>query len=398
LTAPPLAPRFSSLSPPVARLVRSISDIAPEDWDACANPPALPFNPFLSHAFLKALEDSGSVSPQTGWAPHHLVLESAAGDVLGVAPMYLKGHSQGEYVFDHGWADAFERAGGRYYPKLQIAVPFTPATGRRLLARGGPDAQTERLLAAAAAQIARQSHISSVHVTFATEQEWRELGEAGYLQRTDRQFHWRNAGYASFEEFLATLSSRKRKDVRKERAGALKNGIGIEWVTGADLTEDHWDAFFTFYMDTGSRKWGRPYLTRSFFSLIGETMPEHILLIMARREGDYIAGALNFIGGETLYGRYWGCTEEHRFLHFEACYYQAIDFAIARGLKTVEAGAQGAHKIARGYAPCPTWSAHWIADAGFREAVADYLERERAAVEQDSAELKLHLPFRKAGH
>ena len=266
-----------------------------------------------------------------------------------------------------------------------------------MLARGGPDADTEGLLAAAAAQIARQSGISSVHITFATEREWRQLGGCGYLQRTDQQFHWRNMGYESFDKFLATLSSRKRKAIRRERAGALESGIEIEWITGVELTQAHWDAFFAFYMDTGSRKWGRPYLTRAFFSLIGEAMPEHILLVMCRREGRYIAGALNFIGGGTLYGRYWGCTEEHRFLHFEVCYYQAIDFAIARGLKTVEAGAQGAHKIARGYAPSPTWSAHWIADPGFREAVADYLERECKALEEDSAGLAEHLPFKRSG-
>ncbi|MFP4004254.1 MAG: GNAT family N-acetyltransferase [Alphaproteobacteria bacterium] len=395
MTKPPLASRSSPLSPHRARLVRSISGIAAEDWDACANPQGLPFDPFLSHAFLKALEDSGSVAAETGWAPHHLVLEDAQGGVLGVAPMYLKGHSQGEYVFDYGWADAYERAGGRYYPKLQIAVPFTPAAGRRLLARGGPDPDRERLLGAAAAQIAAQSSISSVHVTFATEAEWRALGDAGYLQRTDRQFHWRNEGYDSFDEFLAGLSSRKRKTIRRERAGALENGIEIEWITGSGLTEAHWDAFFEFYMDTGARKWGRPYLNREFFSLVSEAMAENILLVMCRREGRYIAGALNFIGGDTLYGRYWGCTEDHRFLHFETCYYQAMDFAIARGLKRVEAGAQGAHKVARGYAPCPTWSAHWIADPGFRDAVADYLERERQAVAEDSAELAAHLPFRR---
>jgi uncharacterized protein len=312
-------------------------------------------------------------------------------------PCYLKGHSRGEYVFDAGWAEAYERAGGRYYPKLQASVPFTPATGRRLLVKPGETSgAAQAALVQGAAQVALKLGVSSLHVTFCPEDEWALMGEAGYLQRTDTQFHFDNEGYASFEDFLAALSSRKRKVIRRERREALEGrGITIKRLTGADLTEEVWDAFFAFYMDTGSRKWGRPYLTRSFFSLIGRRMADRILLLMAEREGRYIAGAINFIGADVLYGRHWGAVEEHPFLHFEVCYYQAIDFAIERGLKRVEAGAQGEHKLARGYMPTPTYSVHWIADPGFRKAVARYLVDERAYMDQQRAALAEYGPYRK---
>jgi predicted N-acyltransferase len=315
------------------------------------------------------------------------------GATLGVVPMYLKGHSQGEYVFDHSWADAWRRAGGAYYPKLQASVPFTPATGRRVLSRDG-DPEVERMLLGACTQVADQIEVSSLHMTFMPEPQWRLAGELGYLQRLDQQYHWHNRGYATFDEFLGELASKKRKNLKRERREAYAADVTIEWVTGSDLTESHWDAFYRFYQDTGSRKWGSPYLTRDFFSRIGAALADHILLIMCRRDGRYIAGALNFIGGDALYGRNWGCVEDHRFLHFETCYYQAIDFAIERGLKRVEAGAQGQHKIARGYLPEPTYSAHWIRDKGFRQAVARYLDEERTQVRQDITWLEDHGPFR----
>ena len=379
------------------RVVHDLGEVDAALWDACAVPESEPRNPFLSHAFLKTLEESRSATRETGWMPYHLILENDAGDMLGCAPMYLKSHSRGEYVFDYGWADAFERAGGRYYPKLQASVPFTPATGRRLLAPPGPDrAEREDQLLAGMIEIARRLDVSSVHLTFLPEDQWHRLGEHGLLLRTDQQFHWENHGYADFQAFLDDLASRKRKNLRKEREKSLENGIEIDWITGSDLTEDHWDAFYGFYMDTGARKWGTPYLTRSFFSLIGERMADETLLVMAKREGRYIAGALNFIGGDTLFGRNWGCIEDHPFLHFECCYYQAIDFAIDRGLKRVEAGAQGAHKLARGYLPAKTYSAHYIAHAGFREAVENYLERERHYIDQDVEALSEHSPFRKS--
>ena len=381
-----------NLSARTAKILNSIDEIDAATWDAHANPPGVAFNPFLTHRFFKALEDSGSAAAASGWQPCHVQVEDHDG-TLGVVPMYLKGHSQGEYVFDYSWADAWQRAGGRYYPKLQVSVPFTPASGRRLLtARDDPD--TVALLLGALAQVADQMKVSSLHATFMQEPEWRAAGEMGYLRRMDQQYHWRNPGYASFDDFLADLSSKKRKNVRRERRGAVENGIDIEWVTGRDLTEDHWDAFYRFYTDTGSRKWGSPYLTRAFFSQINETMADETLLIMARRDGRYIAGALNFIGSETLFGRNWGCIEDHRFLHFEVCYYQAIDFAIARGLHTVEAGAQGAHKVARGYLPTATYSAHWIGDPGFREAVDRYLQDERNYVQQDIDFTEAHTPFK----
>ena len=290
----------------------------------------------------------------------HLLAEDVGGRLIGAVPCYVKSHSQGEYVFDHGWADAYERAGGSYYPKLQVSVPFTPAAGRRLLVRPGPQAAAvQAALADGLAEICRRSNASSVHVTFLPESEWQLLGAHGYLQRTHRQFHWENAGYPSFDAFLAALASRKRKTIRRERAEALAPGISVHWLTGSDLTESVWDVFFDFYMDTGSRKWGRPYLTRSFYSIVGEKMRDRILLVMAKRNGRWIAGAINFIGSQTLFGRHWGAVEHHPFLHFELCYYQAIEYAIAHGLARVEAGAQGQHKIARGYLPTTTYSAHF---------------------------------------
>jgi uncharacterized protein len=353
-------------------------------------------NPFVSHEFLSSLEASGSVGGRTGWQPRHLLAEDADGALLGAAPCYVKTHSRGEYVFDHGWAEAFERAGGDYYPKLQVAVPFTPVTGPRLLARPGPAAGAVRDgLADALVELTSSNELSSAHVTFLTEPEWRTLGSRNFLQRTDQQFHWENGGYGSFDDFLMALASRKRKTIRRERKEALSPGIEVCWLTGSDLTEAIWDAFFAFYMETGSRKWGRPYLTREFFSIVGETMRERILLVMARRAGRWIAGAINFIGLDTLYGRNWGAIEHHPFLHFELCYYQAIDYAIAHGLRRVEAGAQGEHKLARGYLPHTTYSAHFIANPALRRAVADYLARERAYVQAASEELAAAAPFRK---
>jgi predicted N-acyltransferase len=388
----------------VVRVVPCIADVPASDWDACARgadasaASLRPENPFITHAFLSALEASGSASRDTGWLPRHLLLEDGAGRLVGCMPCYLKSHSQGEYVFDLGWADAYARAGGRYYPKLQGCVPFTPVTGRRLLVHPGPGATLrEAILLQAAVTLTEQSGGSSLHVTFLTEPEWQLAGKLGLLQRTDQQFHWRNQGYASFDDFLAALASRKRKAIRKERRDALLGGIEIEWVTGADLTEAHWDAFFAFYMDTGGRKWGTPYLNRACFSLLGETMSDQILLVLAKRSGRAIAGALNFIGADTLYGRYWGSTEEHPCLHFELCYYQAIDCALQHKLACVEAGAQGAHKLARGYLPVPTYSAHYIADPGLRRAVAAYLKRERLAVAQETALLNEESPFRRNG-
>lgn len=379
----------------VVRVEQSIASVDAAAWDACANPPTRIYNPFISHAFLKALETSGSVAPETGWLPQHLVLESEDKTVAGCMPCYLKSHSQGEFVFDHGWAAAFEAAGGDYYPKIQCGVPFTPVTGRRLLVADDDERSShETLLAYAAVQLTRKLGASSLHITFPTEAEWTHLGELGMLRRIDQQFHWQNKGYKSFGDFLAELSSRKRKTFKKERREAVTNGIEIEWLTGDEITEAHWDVFFEFYLDTGSRKWGTPYLNREFFSLVSQTMSEEMLLIMCKREGRYIAGALNFIGGDTLYGRYWGCLEDHPFLHFETCYYQAIDFAIAHDLKYVEAGAQGTHKLARGYMPVTTYSAHFIVSQGLSAAVEDYLEQERVAVSREAEYFRAHSPFK----
>ncbi len=380
----------------------SISEIGQASWDACASPfrsdpgCGIPFDPFVSYAFLSALEESGSVSARTGWAPYHLSLEDESGQVCGVVPMYLKSHSQGEYVFDYNWADAFERAGGRYYPKLQIAVPFTPATGRRLLVGAhGNSAEIEEMLLGGVMKMADNLGVSSVHITFANKTQWEHMGELGFLQRTHKQFHWENRSYADFEAFLADLSAKKRKNIRRERRDALAGDVEIEWVTGSDLAEHHWDAFYQFYTDTGNRKWGTPYLRRKFFSLVGETMPDDTLLIMCKRRGRYIAGAINFIGSECLFGRNWGCIEDHPFLHFEACYYQAIDYAIAHGLARVEAGAQGPHKLARGYLPTHTYSAHWIVDQSFRDAVDQFLEQERQYVNEEIEYIEEHSPFRR---
>jgi predicted N-acyltransferase len=381
---------------PTLRVLDSIGALPAADWDACANPPGMPNHPFIAHAFLKAIEDAGTVGGRSGWRPQHLVLETETGQVLGVAPAYLKGHSQGEYVFDHGWADAFQNAGGRYYPKLQIAVPFTPVPGRRFLVPPGPahDAH-EALLAHGARQIVERAGLSSWHATFVSEGEWERLGAQGFLQRVDQQYHWTNAGYGTFEEFLAALASRKRKAIRKEREAALAAGLTIRRVTGRDITEADWDAFYAFYMDTGSRKWGRPYLNRTFFSLLGQTMGDSCLLIFAERDGRPIAGALNLIGGDCLYGRYWGCIEQHPCLHFEVCYYQAIEIAIERKLARVEAGAQGDHKLARGYLPVATYSLHHIVDPGFRRAVDRFLREERAHVAEQREMLAEFAPFRK---
>ncbi|MBX5158982.1 GNAT family N-acetyltransferase [Rhizobium sp. NZLR5] len=382
------------------RVERSFTAISPQSWGrlsgASKGGTTLAYNPFVSHAFLSALEESGSADAETGWLGHHLLLETDRGELIGALPGYLKNHSQGEYVFDHGWADAFERAGGRYYPKLQCSIPFTPATGPRLLvAEGLQRLPVQSAIAESLKEVVRRLGVSSAHITFVPDDEIGVFEMDGYLHRTDQQFHFINEGYANHEEFLETLASRKRKALRKERRAALENGISIDWLTGRDLTERIWDQFFKFYMDTGGRKWGRPYLTRKFYSLIGERMADDILLVMAKRNGRYIAGAINFIGGDTLYGRHWGCIEEHPFLHFEVCYHQAIDFALSKGLKRVEAGAQGEHKLARGYLPVTTHSAHYVAHAGLRRAIGDYLARERADVEQMSEVLSEHSPFRK---
>ncbi|PZO79443.1 MAG: GNAT family N-acetyltransferase [Mesorhizobium amorphae] len=379
------------------RVMPSVSAFTAAEWATLSGTVRggkAPYNPFLSHAFLTALEDSGCATPRTGWQGNHLRLETAEGELLGAVPGYLKSHSQGEYVFDHGWADALERAGGDYYPKLQCSVPFTPATGPRLLVpEGGADHR--ELLAAGLKAVTDQLGISSAHVTFAGTNDMAALEKAGFLRRTDQQFHFFNEGFSTYEDFLETLASRKRKSLRKERREALSAGITVEWLTGVGITEEAWDAFFEFYMDTGSRKWGRPYLNRRFFSLVGERMADDILLVMARREGRFIAGAINFIGSDTLYGRNWGCIEEHPFLHFEVCYHQAIDFAIARGLRVVEAGAQGEHKLARGYRPVETHSAHYLTHPGLRKAVADYLRSERRQVASASSYYEEHTPFRK---
>ncbi|GJE44253.1 hypothetical protein AEGHOMDF_3441 [Methylobacterium soli] len=383
------------------RAVTDLTQIGAAAWDACATSPETlgagdeTHNPFVSHAFLSALEESGCVSRRTGWLPLHVAVERGE-QLIGVAPCYLKTHSQGEYVFDHGWADAYERAGGSYYPKLQVSVPFTPVTGPRLLIAPGedPDAAVAGIVAGLRA-LRAETEASSIHVTFMREREWAQAGALGFLQRTDQQFHWENDGYASFEDFLGALASRKRKAIRRERRDALADGITIETLTGPDLTEAHWDAFYAFYTDTGARKWGRPYLNRRFFSLLSERMARRVLLVMASRAGRPIAGAFNLIGDAALYGRNWGCIEDHPFLHFEVCYYQAIDFAIRRGLRRVEAGAQGEHKLARGYRPVLMHSAHDIADPDLRRAVADYLKRERAHVQDAASVLDTLTPFRR---
>ena len=373
-----------------------LADIDQTAWDAVANPPGERFDPFLSWAFLEAMESTGAATPQTGWSSCHLTLEAEDGRLLGAMPLYAKTHSRGEFVFDHSWAGALENAGGQYYPKLLNAVPFTPVTGRRLLVPDGPDAEASRqALVSAAIQLANENAFSSLHINFLQEDAARGLASAGLLHRTDQQFRWANNAYENFDSFLAELSSAKRKNLRKERKKA-QDGLDFQHLTGAALTEQDWDRFFDFYLDTSNRKWGSPYLTRETFSVLSDRLADHILLIFALEDGHPIAGALNFIGSDTLYGRYWGSRSARSMLHFEVCYYQAIDYAIAHKLSFVEAGAQGGHKLARGYASMTTHSAHWLAHPGLHEAVADYLEREREAVEADQAYLDARTPFKKS--
>jgi uncharacterized protein len=374
------------------RVHTAMREIDAAAWDACAGDR----NPTVSHVFLNALEESGSATARAGWGPQHLTLAGPDGRIVGAVPMYLKGHSYGEYVFDWGWADAYERAGGRYYPKLLCAVPFTPVPGPRLFLAPDAPAEARSHLVGGMVELARRRKLSSVHVNFPEEPDFRALEEAGFLPRIGQQFHWTNPGYRDFDDYLAALNSRKRKAVKKERREALQGGVEIDMLTGNDLSERAWDAFYRLYIGTSDRKWGSAYLTRRFFSMIGERMPDRVVLFMARRGGDYIAGAFNLLGSDTIYGRNWGAHREYRFLHFECCYYRAIAFAIERGLKRVEAGAQGPHKLQRGYLPVPTYSAHWIPDPDFRRAVAQFLAREREMIEQKIADLAEYSPFRHA--
>jgi hypothetical protein len=372
------------------QVVSRIADIPAADWDACAGD-----NPFVGHAFLSALEDSGSVSAETGWLPQHLVLPNPEGGILGCAPLYLKSHSYGEYVFDWNWADAYERAGGRYYPKLQCSVPFTPATGPRLLVNPAAErGEVEAGLIAAMLELARRHQASSLHITFPPRDQFDRLGAFGLLQRLGVQYHWLNNDYADFDAFLAGLASRKRKAIRKERRKVAESGIRLTPLSGSDIEARHWDAFFEFYIATADRKWGQPYLTREFFHLLGERLADRVVLVMADYQDEAVAGALNLKSDTTLFGRNWGSLGRFRFLHFEACYYQAIDYAIAHGLKTVEAGAQGEHKIQRGYLPTATYSAHWIADAGFSNAIEEFLVRERRAMQHEIDALGDYSPFK----
>ena len=378
-------------------VLAGLHDILEADWDACACPEAKqgrPIDPFTTHRFLKALEESGSVGRGTGWQPQHLVAR-LAGEIIGVMPLYVKSHSQGEYIFDHNWAHALHQAGGQYYPKLQSSVPFTPATGRRVLSEPGFEEEATSALLQSAVQLTLQNGLSSFHMTFCTEDEFGRGGDARLLQRTGQQFHWLNRDYSDFDGFLGDLSSRKRKNVRKERKEAQAFGGAIHQFTGDQIEPKHWDAFWEFYQDTGARKWGTPYLTRAFFDIAHECLRDDILLILCEREGEWVAGALNLIGRNTLYGRYWGCCEHHPCLHFEVCYYQAIDYAIANGLARVEAGAQGQHKLARGYLPTPTYSLHFMANESFSDAVAQYLDAERAAVDEEIEVLTSYGPFKK---
>jgi uncharacterized protein len=382
---------------PAVQVHRRIAEVGRDAWDACAGNPAYLLNPFIGFDFLDALEEAGCAVERTGWGPQHLSVEDEAGQVAAVMPLYLKSHSQGEYIFDHAWADAYERAGGRYYPKLLSAAPFTPATGPRLLVRPDVDeGEARALLLGGALTLCERYGASGLHVNFPTADEWRWMGLHGMGLREGQQYHWENRGYADFGAFLAALSSGRRKTIRRERREA-QCAVEIHCLTGAELREEHWDAFFRFYMDTGSRKWGRPYLTRPFFSMLGERMADRMLLIMARRDSRWIAGALNLIGGDCLYGRHWGCVEDVPFLHFELCYYQAIQWAIDHGLPRVEAGAQGQHKIARGYLPKPVYSAHYIADPALREPVNRFLAQERRGVEQEMEWLEEEFSPFKAG-
>ena len=378
----------------VVKVIPSISEVSPEDWDRCAGTS----HPFTRHAFLSALEDSGSATAQTGWYPQHLIIESLTGDVLGASPLYLKNHSYGEFVFDWGWADAFERSGGKYYPKLQCSVPFTPVTGPRfLIPKTVGDKQSiilKQALGGAMVQLAERMDVSSIHVTFSSKEEWKMLTDVGFLQRIGQQFHWYNNGYVNFDDFLDQLTSRKRKQIRKERRAVSDKNLVIRALTGPEIKERHWDSFFNFYLSTTDKKWGSSYLTRPFFSMLGERMGDQVVLIIVEDAGNLVAGALNLKSDDTLYGRNWGCLENYKFLHFEACYYKAIDYAIEHGLMRVEAGAQGPHKIQRGYLPSPTYSAHWIKHPGLKDAIEGFLDQERLAIELEMQSLTQHSPFK----
>lgn len=377
------------------QIISSLSALSQRDWNSCCFNDTTRHNPFLSYQFLNALEESGCATADTGWQAQHVIIRRDD-IIVGIMPLYLKSHSQGEYVFDHAWANAYHHAGGHYYPKLQSSIPFTPVTGSKLMVLKGENQQeVQEYLVKTALTLAKKLGVSSLHMTFVEDHEWAFLANHGFLKRLDQQFHWLNQGYGSFDDFLSALSSRKRKNIRKERKQAIADDIEIEVLSGKDITEDHWDHYFTFYQDTGNRKWGQPYLNRLFFSLLGVAMPDKIVLIMCKRNNRYIAGALNLLSDDTLYGRYWGAIENHRYLHFEVCYYQAIDYAIRHGLQKVEAGAQGEHKLARGYLPTSTRSSHWISNPSFRNAIADYLAHERDAILQDQEILASFAPFKK---
>jgi predicted N-acyltransferase len=386
---------LDELKSTTVNVLNSINDVEAIDWDSCAGTQ----QPFCRHGFLSALEDSGSASADSGWLSHHLVIRNEKDDLVACSPLYLKNHSYGEYVFDWSWADAFNRAGGNYYPKLQCAVPFTPVTGNRLLVRDDlSDASKEKLkkiLAVTMLKLGEKLGVSSIHVTFPTENEWLELGKVGMLLRIGQQFHWKNKNYKDFDDFLADLTSRKRKSIRKERNSIANHSLKFRWLSGINITEDIWDTFYQFYLDTIEKKWGQNYLNREFFSLLGERLGDSIVLVIAENAGQPVAGALNFLGNDTLYGRNWGCNSEYKFLHFEVCYYQAIEYAIQHKLKWVEAGAQGAHKVQRGYLPQITYSAHWIANSSFQDAISHFLDKERLNVKQEIEYLNNHTPFRK---
>lgn len=373
------------------KVLTNINQVSAAEWDACAGAD----NPFTSHGFLNALEESGSVSAKRGWQPQHLIIEDSTGKLAACVPLYLKSHSYGEYVFDWGWAEAYEQAGGDYYPKLQSAVPFTPATGPRLLVRSDQSMELANVLITGMTQLARQHKVSSLHVTFPPKAQWELLGEAGFLKRTGKQFHWENQDYDTFDDFLDTLISRKRKAIRKERREVAQQGVKLNAVTGNDLQPYHWDAFYSFYIDTIDRKWSRPYLNREFFEILGDTLPHLAVLVIAEEDGELIGGALNLRGSDTLFGRNWGCCRDFRFLHFEACYYQAIDFVIEHKLHWVEAGAQGPHKIQRGYLPRNVYSAHWIEDPSFRDAVDRFVKQETRDIDYEINQLMHYSPYRK---
>jgi len=378
--------------PVAVKVLSSLKEVSAAEWDACAGTA----NPFVSHAFLSALEESGSVKPQAGWQPQHLIIENAAGEITACAPLYLKYHSYGEYVFDWSWADAYQRAGGNYYPKLLCAVPFSPVPGPRLLIhpKADPERNTQALLGAMV-QLAEQHKVSSVHVNFVEADVWKTMGDLGFLRRTGHQFHWLNDGYQTFDDFLSALNSRKRKAIKKERREFAAQPVQLRTVTGTDITEAHWDALYAFYLDTSSRKWGEPYLNREFFSLLGKNLADKVVLFMAELDGTPLAAAFNLVGEDALYGRYWGCAEDYKFLHFEACYYRAIDYAIEHGLAKVEAGAQGSHKVQRGYLPTHTYSAHWIADQGLAQAISKFLDHERTMIDHEIAGYGEQSPFKK---